>query len=199
MQTSAPSSTAAVLDYAAEHPQDAVLRRFRAISIVLFCMLLFGVGGYLLQPDTYRATALLQVQAPTQMADGGAQPEDPSQIPAQQAAAAAGLTSAANVNAAIATLTAQGIPITPAQIAAHVKVDPIKDSRLIRIRFDGASPGDAAAVANAMMSSYSAPPSVGPAQLAQLPTQPQGKLFLPIVGICTGLLVGLFIIAFRWR
>jgi uncharacterized protein involved in exopolysaccharide biosynthesis len=197
MQT-ASAQPAAVLDYASSQPQQAVIRRLRGLAIVLLCMLLLGGAGYIFQPDTYRATALLQVDLPPNFPAGAIAELNPSVMRSQQTAAVAGLVSPTNLNAAAATLAARGIALTPSELTARIKVDPIKESRLIRVTFDDGLPRDAAMVANAVINSYTAP-GVTVVVTATPPARPQRDHFYTIAGLAVGFLVGVAITALRWK
>ena len=65
MATACASDPAAALDYAATPTAEKMLRRLRGLVTILFCMVLCGAVGWMVQPANYRATGFLQVAAPT--------------------------------------------------------------------------------------------------------------------------------------
>ena len=198
-ETSAPSP-AAVLDYAPPKRQDPGLRWLRAIALVFFCMLLFGGGGYAFQPVTYRATGIISVAPPTwtHPRDDAKEQANVQAAQGAQMTAVAALTSTANVNAAVATLVGEGISITPQEISERIRVAPVAESRLVYVRFDDQNPINAAAVVDAVMTSYTAP-GASVVSAAGTPTRPQRNVLYPIAGLAMGLLLALFIVARRWK
>jgi hypothetical protein len=149
-------------------------------------MVLCGGAGYLFQPDTYRAAAVMQVNGPVGLG------------PCVDTAAGVGgeLTSPANLNAASAALNAQGISVTPGEIAMRLTVKRIPESQLIHVAFDAPLPANATAGVNAVVSN-SASSGVNVVASAGMATRSQRNALYPIGGLAIGLLAGVFIVALR--
>jgi len=191
----ASAQPGAVLNYAATRPQEAALRRLRKVVVILIWMLLLGVAGYLIQPSIYRTNALLQIQPPP---GGDAQLQATDQVQAQQGLVVAGLTSAANINAAVTSLNGQGIPVNAALVTTNLKAKPVAQSRLVLVQSEATTPGDAAAIANAVISSCRAP-GITTVAAPAVPAAPQRSYLYPIVGVVIGFFLGFAIVALRWR
>ena len=186
------SQPAAVLDYAAPTPHDEALRRLRGVILVLVGTLLGGGLGWMIEPRVYRAVGYLQVE-PTQA--GSDQMLDANGIQSRQAAAATALASPANLNAAV-TLLPRTMPLKPAEIVPKLRAQKVQESRLVAVSFEHADPQTAAAVVNAVMSSYTAP-GVATVAMAMPPGRPMRNKLFPLAGLAAGLLAGLFIVATR--
>ena len=124
-------------------------------------------------------------------------PPDMTAISARQAAAVTALNSPLNLNAAVALLPPT-LKLTPAQVAADLKVGSVPESRLVVVSFQTDDASTAAAVANAVMPAGTTP-QLAPAQLATPPLQRQQNKLFPIGGLAVGLLIGVAIVALRWK
>jgi hypothetical protein len=190
---------AAVLDYAALRPQGHALRWFRAATTVLLCVLFFGGAAFALQPVRYRASGLLSVSpAWTHPRDDTQEQLNLQAAQKAQAAAVAGLKSSATLDAAIGVLQQHGISMTHGEIVERMTVRPIEQSTLTYVAFDDRTPANAAAVLNAIMTSCGTL-GVTVASPASIPTRPLRNAFYSVGGLAVGLLVGVFIVARRWK
>lgn len=194
---SASGQPAAVLDYAPAAPLDAATRRIRAVATVLFCMLLGAAGGWIIDPRIYRAVGILQVAQTRVTPTADEQVLDVNALQSQQAAVVAGITAPANLNVAVTKLPPT-ITLTPAQMAPHLKAQTVPQSQLISVSYEDPDPRTAAAVVNAVMS-QPLPSGVVIAVAATPPAQPQRNRLYVVGGLAVGLLLGVFIVALRWK
>jgi len=193
----ASAQPAAVLDYAPPAPQDTVARRLRAVVTILACMLLGAIAGWIIDPQLYRAVGFLQIEQTTQPHTANEQLLDVDAVQSRQAAIVAALTSPNNLNLT-ATRLPPTITLTPAEIAPRLKVQVVPESRLISVSFDDPDPRTAAAVANAVMGQRN-PPGVTVVAVAAPPAKPlQNRLYF-VGGSAVGLLLGIAIVALRWK
>ena len=193
----ASAQPAAVLDYAPQAPQDVVTRRLRAAVTVLVCVLLGAIAGWIIDPRLYRAAGFLQIEQTTLPATGDDQLLNVDAILARQATVIAGLTGAPNLNAVVKQLP-QTVTLTPAEIALRLEVQVVPHSRLISVSFDDPDPQVAAAVVNAVMSGRN-PPGVTVVAVATPPAKPQQNRLYFVGGSAVGLLLGVAIVALRWK
>ena len=122
---------------------------------------------------------------------------DVDAVQSRQAAIVAALTSPNNLNLT-ATRLPPTITLTPAEIAPRLKVQVVPESRLISVSFDDPDPRTAAAVANAVMGQRN-PPGVTVVAVAAPPAKPlQNRLYF-VGGSAVGLLLGIAIVALRWK
>jgi hypothetical protein len=201
MQISSAQPAAGVLNYARATPQDAILRRLRAAVTVLLCMALCGGLGWLVQPTLYRAGGVVWV-APARWTHPVVAEFELREQQARddrQAKAVAGMTSQANLIAAVALLKPRGFPHTSASIALHLHIDAIPNSGLIHVAFDDPDPKAAAAVANAIVESYVASGGIVQVGSAGMPPRQMRNRYYPVGGLAVGLLTGVFIAALRWK
>jgi hypothetical protein len=190
------AQSAAVLDYATATPQYSIARVFRALVTVFVCMLLGVAVGWIVDPRMYRAVSLVRIEQ-TQHAAAGEEMLDANAVDARRTKVVAGVTAPGNVNAAVALLP-PAIKLTPAQIAANLKVQPIPESLLIAVSYDDTDPQTAAAVAAAVVQAHKAPGitvMVAPGP----PMRPlHGRRYL-VAGGGAGLFAGVTIVALRWK
>jgi hypothetical protein len=195
-QTSAPSP-AAVLDYAAPTPLSPVLRRLRAAILVLTCLLLGAIAGWIFDPRMYRAVGFLMVDATQITPAADEQVLNFDQLKARQAAAVAGVAGAANVQAIVSQLPSS-MKLTAAEVTANLKVQTVPQSRLVTVSYEHPDPRVAAAVTNLAMGRY-VTPGVNVAAVATPPAQPQRSRLYLLGGAAIGMLLGLLIVAMRWK
>jgi uncharacterized protein involved in exopolysaccharide biosynthesis len=182
-----------VLDYAATPRQDQILRRLRGLVTILFCMVLCGAFGWLMQPVSYRAAGFVQVEARTQVGtlDEMVLVDHVGVV----TGVVAGIKSHENLKATSQLL---GGIVAPAQLRSNLDVHPVPNSRLAMVTFTDADPRVAAATVNAAMSS-SVSPGVTIVAPAAVPTRPYHEKFAALAGLAVGLLLGVAIVALRWK
>jgi len=163
--------------------------------LVLTCVLLGAVAGWIFDPRMYRAIGFLMVD-PTQITPAAdVQLLNADQLQARQAAAVAGIAGTANVQT-IRSQLPSSMTLTAAEISGNLRVQPVPQSRLVAVSFDHDNPRTAAAVVNLAIGRY-ASPGVNVAAIATPPAQPQRSRLYLLGGASIGLLLGLFIVAFR--
>jgi hypothetical protein len=195
-QTSAPSP-AAVLDYAAPARQSPILRRLRAAVFVLVCLLIGAITGWIFDPRMYRAVGFLMVDTTQITPAADVKVLDADELQKRQAAAVAGVAGNGNVQKILSQLPSS-MGVTTADITANLKVQTVPQSRLVAVSYEHHNPRAAAAVVNLAMGHY-ATPGVNVAAIATPPAQPQHSRLYLLGGAGIGLLVGLLIVAMRWK
>jgi len=185
---------AAVLDYAPPVPERSAARFARHAILVLVIASVFSAIGYVTQPTVFRASGYVAVNTATPNIDVMA-------LVQSQQNHATGLRSPSNLATAAATLSpAVAAPPTPADIARRLEVSIVPDSRLIGISYSDKDPTTAAALANAVMTTYLATnPQVAMVVPPAVPTKPVRNSLFTSGGFAVGLLAGIALVAWRER
>jgi hypothetical protein len=174
-----------------------VLRRLRAAVFVLTFVLLGATAGWIFDPPLYRAIGFLMVD-PTQITPAAeVQVLNADELQARQAAAVAGVAGAANVQVIVSQLPSS-MSLTATEIQAKLKVQTVPQSRLVAVSYEHPDPRIPAAVVNLAMGRY-VTPGVNVAAIATPPAQPQRSRLYLFGGAAVGMLLGLLIVALRWK
>ena len=192
---SAPAAPAVVLEYsAAPAPPSQALRALSGLLTVLFCVVVCGAFAWMVQPDSYRAAGFLRVTSHTSVNDLFL---DGTEVGGQHMPHLVAMWIKSPSALAEVSHSLGGI-VTPAQLATKLEARPIPDTELVAIRFADADPRVAAATVNVAMRRLrvSGVTTVAP---ATVPTQRVREEMAAVAGPAAGLLIGLAIVALRWK
>jgi uncharacterized protein involved in exopolysaccharide biosynthesis len=181
-----------VLDYAPAPSKRPLSDRFVPVILVLATTVFGAFLQSRFQPLLYTSVGYLTVSAPSP-------PPAVARLVAQQA------THVTALQALVPTLPttlrrSAGAAVTPAHLAANLKITPIPSSRLIAVAFTSDSPTQAAAVVNTLMGSYTAQASgIAIAVPGAVPSTSQRNLLYPLAGGFAGAIIGFILVALRHR
>jgi hypothetical protein len=183
----------AVLDYAPPPLAAPVVRRMRALMVILICIVVGGLAGQVFGPREFQATGYMHVATnPTSTLP----PMSLGTVDKRQAEVAAAIMQLSAVVATLPPAVPPKAPLTATDLAARLNVRPMPNSRLVAVTFTDDDPRTAAAVVNAVMRGSRAP-DIQIVAAATPPARPQRGVFFPLAGAAVGLLAGLFIVARR--